>query len=99
MIDNSSNSDRSEDSSELGDEGNMLEVGSPTELVHGIVNNFMTATDEISVLGNFIFVGEIIDTEGDPRLIFVTSDNLPEWIARGMLATAEDMMYDRMMDD
>lgn len=96
---NDSSNNSAEDSSELDNLDNIMEVGSPTELVHGIVNNFMTATDEISVLGNFIFVGEIIDTEGDPRLIFVTSDNLPEWIARGMLATAEDMMYDRMMDD
>lgn len=96
---NDSSNNSAEDSSELDNLNNIMEVGSPTELVHGIVNNFMTATDEMSVLGNFIFVGEIIDSEGDPRLIFVTSDNLPEWVARGMLATAEDMMYDRMMDD
>lgn len=83
--------------SEVGEE--MVLTGNPSELVSNLVGQIMNAAEEASVLGNFVFIGEIIDTEGIPRLIFVTSDNLPEWVARGMIATAEDMFYDGMMDD
>lgn len=93
MGNSSSNNDQTEDSSNTTEDNEMIEVSSPIELAYGVINNITTATDEISVLGNFIFVGEIIDSDGDPRLIFVTSDNLPEWVARGMLSTAEDMLY------
>lgn len=82
--------------SEVGEE--MVLTGNPSELVSNLVGQIMNAAEEASVLGNFVFIGEIIDTEGIPRLIFVTSDNLPEWVARGMIATAEDMLYDGMIE-
>jgi|SRR6056300_1649750 hypothetical protein len=68
----------------------VTDTDSPQDMVHELVNNVFESTDQIAVLGNFVFIGEIVDEEGLSRLMVVTSDNLPEWIARGMMSTAED---------
>jgi hypothetical protein len=49
-------------------------------------------TEEGAVLGNFVFVGEVISPRGDGHLMVVTSEGLPHWISRGMIATADDYL-------
>ena len=43
-------------------------------------------------MGNFVFVGEVISPRGDGHLMVVTSEGLPHWISRGMIATADDYL-------
>jgi hypothetical protein len=68
------------------------ETDNPQDMVHELVGNIFDSTGQSAVLGNFVFIGEIVDENGLPRLMVVTSDNLPEWIARGMIMTAEDFI-------
>jgi len=68
------------------------QIDEPQDMVHELVGNIFDASGQTAVLGNFVFIGEIVDEEGLPRLMVVTSDNLPEWIARGMIMTAEDFI-------
>lgn len=42
------------------------------------------------IIGNFVLVAEVINGDGDANLMVATSDNLPEWIARGLLMMAEE---------
>ncbi len=62
----------------------------PDDMVNELVSNVFAARGETGVLGHFIFVGEIIGENGDPHLMVVTSDNLPDWVARGMIMAADD---------
>ena len=39
-----------------------------------------------------MFIGEIINADGEAQLMVVTSDNLPEWVSRGMIMTADDYL-------
>ena len=58
---------------------------SSQEIVHNLVSKvFEERGDDIGVLGNFVFIGEIINADGEAQLMVVTSDNLPEWVSRGM---------------
>jgi hypothetical protein len=66
------------------------ETSNPTDMVHEIIGTAMDANESAGVLGNFVFIGEIIDSEGSANLMVITSEGLPEWIARGMMMTAED---------
>jgi len=62
-----------------------------SELVGDIVEDVFKSRDQnIGILGNFLLVAEIIGEDGDSNLMVVTSDKLPEWIARGMLMVADD---------
>lgn len=59
------------------------------EIVNSIVDK---AGDEVLMLGNFVMSAEIIDSEGGSSVLVVTSDNIPEWIARGLILVAEDYL-------
>lgn len=65
-------------------------VAEPDEVVNTLFSNVFEARDEQGVLGNFILVGEIIASDGVAQLVVVTSENLPEWVARGMIMAADD---------
>lgn len=66
---------------------------SSEEIVHSLVSKvFEERGDDIGVLGNFVFIGEIINADGEAQLMVVTSDNLPEWVSRGMIMTADDYL-------
>ena len=62
----------------------------PNELVNELVSNVFAARGETGVLGHFIFAGEVIGEDGFAHLMVVTSDNLPDWVARGMVMAADD---------
>ena len=65
----------------------------PQDIIDNLVRKiFEERGDQIGVLGNFIFMGEVINSEGIPEFMVVTSDNLPEWVARGMIMTADDYL-------
>tara|TARA_Y100000004_G_scaffold148100_1_gene169507 strand:+ start:761 stop:1111 length:351 start_codon:yes stop_codon:yes gene_type:complete len=51
---------------------------------------FESRGEDVGIIGNFVLIGEIIDEEGQANLMVVTSDNLPEWIARGMIKLADE---------
>lgn len=59
------------------------------EIVNSIVDK---AGDDVLMLGNFVMSAEIIDSEGGSSVLVVTSDNIPEWIARGLILVAEDYL-------
>ena len=62
-------------------------------IVEDLVNKIIAKCGvENPIIGNFIVVAEVITAEGDPHLMVSTSDRLPDWIARGMLAVAEDFI-------
>lgn len=66
---------------------------SSEEIVHNLVSKvFEERGDDISILGNFVFIGEIINADGEAQLMVVTSENLPEWVSRGMIMTADDYL-------
>jgi len=72
---------------------NVEEDASAEDMVNDLVSRiFEERGDRIGVLGNFIFMGEIINADGVPEFMVVTSDNLPEWVARGMIMTADDYL-------
>ncbi len=48
--------------------------------------------EDAGILGNYVFVGEVIAKDGTPQLMVMTSDDLPSWIARGMVSTADDYL-------
>tara|TARA_R110000868_G_scaffold164477_1_gene397137 strand:+ start:175 stop:519 length:345 start_codon:yes stop_codon:yes gene_type:complete len=62
----------------------------PTEMVNDLVSNVFDARGETGILGHFIFAGEVLDADGSFNLMVVTSDNLPEWVARGMVLATDD---------
>lgn len=74
-------------------------VVGPQEMVHSLVSNIFEEAEQPGILGNFIFIGEIIDDDGSPRLMVVKSDQLPDWIARGMLMTAEEFLITGFIED
>jgi hypothetical protein len=77
----------------MADALNMNEETVPQDVVNDLVAKiFEERGDQIGILGNFIFMGEIINADGIPEFMVVTSDNLPEWVARGMIMTADDYL-------
>tara|TARA_R100000005_G_C4988545_1_gene196346 strand:+ start:1050 stop:1376 length:327 start_codon:yes stop_codon:yes gene_type:complete len=60
------------------------------DVVDRVLEKAWGETEDNGVLGNFVFIGEVISPKGNGHLMVVTSDNLPHWIARGMIATADD---------
>jgi hypothetical protein len=61
------------------------------DLVDNIISDvFQSRGEDVGIIGNFVLVGEIIDENGQANLMVVTSDKLPEWIARGMLTVADE---------
>lgn len=80
-----------EPSSSLDDFGeNMVQHDDPAQIVNDLVSNVFEARNEIGVIGHFIFAGEVIGEDGVAHMMVVTSDNLPDWVARGMIMTADD---------
>jgi len=65
---------------------------SADEIVDKVLESAWGHGEEGAVLGNFVFVGEIISPKGDGHLMVVTSEGLPHWISRGMIATADDYL-------
>ena len=65
-------------------------VDNAEELVEELVGAVMQNIENMGVLGNFVFIGEVVDANAQSTLMVVTSDNLPDWIARGMMMTAEE---------
>lgn len=61
-----------------------------TDLANDLLSNVFAAREESGIVGHFIMVAEVIGENGDPHLMVVTSDNLPEWVARGMIMSADD---------
>ena len=82
----------------LEEEGVGVEV-SPSDVVNNLVSTAFTARDDTGVLGNFVLVGEIIGSDGAAHLMVVTSDNLPEWVARGMIMAADDYIAGGVFDE
>jgi len=39
-----------------------------------------------------------VGNDGEVRLMVATSENLPDWIARGMLMTAEEFIMGGMLE-
>lgn len=70
----------------------------PDDIVNELVSNVFAARGETGVLGHFIFAGEIIGENGDPYLMVVTSDNLPDWVARGMVMAADDYIAEGVIE-
>lgn len=50
------------------------------------------AGDDVLMVGNFVLSAEVIDADGESSVLVVTSDNVPEWIARGLILVAEDYL-------
>lgn len=72
---------------------------SNSKVVNDLVGNiFKTQGDDGGILGNFILVGEVIDSGGEASLMVVTSEGLPEWVARGMIMTADDYITGGMFE-
>ena len=64
-----------------------------SDIAGDIVDNVLKSKgQDIGILGNFVLIGEIIGEDGDASLMVVTSDKLPEWIARGMLMVADEFI-------
>ena len=64
-----------------------------SDMVGDIVEDVLKSKgQDIGILGNFVLIGEIIGEDGDASLMVVTSDKLPEWIARGMLMVADEFI-------
>ena len=60
---------------------------------NALVENILKSRiDDVDMLGSFILVGEIIDSEGNSSLMVTTSENLPDWVARGMIMVADDFI-------
>lgn len=76
----------------LSDEAEVAMAESDSNIVNDLVGNIFAAHGDGGILGSFILIGEIVGTDGDANLMVVTSDGLPEWIARGMMMTAEDYL-------
>ena len=70
--------------------GGTLVHDSSTDMAHDLLSNVFNARQESGVVGHFIMAAEVIGENGDPHLMVVTSDNLPEWVARGMIMAADD---------
>ena len=70
--------------------GNVHVHDNSTDLAHDLLSNVFAARQESGVVGHFIMTAEVIGENGDPHLMVVTSDNLPEWVARGMIMAADD---------
>lgn len=73
--------------------------GTPSEVVDELVSNVFDSRGETGILGHFIFAGEVIDEDGTAHLMVVTSDNMPEWVARGMIMAADDYIAGGAIDD
>ena len=64
-----------------------------SDIVGDIVDDVLKSKgQDIGILGNFVLIGEIIGDDGDANLMVVTSDKLPEWIARRMLMVADEFI-------
>lgn len=62
-----------------------------SDLVGNIVADAVQSRGEnVGILGNFLLISEVINDDGEANLMVVTSDKLPEWIARGMLMVADE---------
>lgn len=62
------------------------------------IDAMLEEREEYGILGDFVFVGEIIDPEGMAHLMVVTSDRLVEWKARGMMMAADDYISGGMIE-
>ena len=71
---------------------NLERHDNPEDLVTDFLGKIIEENDNFGILGNFVVVGEIIDNEGKSHFMVVTSDNLPEWISKGMLVSAMDYL-------
>ena len=71
----------------------------PDDMVNDLVSNVFAARGETGILGHFIFAGEVIGEDGFAHLMVVTSDNLPDWVARGMIMTADDYIAGGIAND
>lgn len=61
------------------------------EMIHELVNTVVSREEaDNPIVGNFVLVAEVISQEGEANLMVATSENLPEWIARGLLMMAEE---------
>jgi hypothetical protein len=59
-------------------------------IINDIISAASTKNENFGLIGNFVFAGEIIDHDGNHHLMVLTSENLPEWVARGMLLSADE---------
>jgi adenosylcobinamide amidohydrolase len=66
--------------------------GTAENIINELVDSVFEARGEGGILGNFIFAGEVIGEDGTANLMVVTSDNLPDWVARGMIMAADDFI-------
>ena len=81
-------SQRSEVSSVESASGNNLQKhDNPEDLVTDFLGKIIEENDNFGIL-----VGEIVDNDGKSHLMVVTSENLPEWISKGMLLSAMDYL-------
>ena len=86
-------SQRSEVSSVESASGNNLQKhDNPEDLVTDFLGKIIEENDNFGILGNFVVFGEIVDNDGKSHLMVVTSENLPEWISKGMLLSAMDYL-------
>lgn len=75
----------------LADAAEMQQEENNSNVVNELVGNIFKAQGEDGgILGNFILIGEVINADGEANLMVVTSEGLPEWVARGMIMTADD---------
>lgn len=72
------------------DTENVEAFSGTNEIVNDLVSNVFASKGDMGVLGNFVLVGEVIGGDGNAHLLVVTSDNLPEWVSRGMIMAADD---------
>ena len=70
----------------------------PVDIANEIVANVFASRDQMGVLGHFILAGEVIHENGEATLMVVTSDNLPDGVARGMIMSADDYISEGMLD-
>jgi len=77
---------------------NPEEIPSEEFVLDEVVGRAWRNFEEAGLLGNYVFVGEVINKEGVPQLMVMTSDDLPSWIARGMLHTADDYLGSGLLE-
>lgn len=80
------------------DYGSVADDFDPQDIVNEIVSNVFTSREQMGVLGHFILAGEVIHENGEATLMVVTSDNLPDWVARGMIMSADDYISEGLLD-
>ena len=76
----------------------IVTTDNPEEMIQEVIGDVLQNHEAAGVLGNFVFIGEVVGNDGEVCLMVATSENLPDWIARGMLMTAEEFIMGGMLE-